>query len=962
MAACGISSAAAAALIFLIIASQLLGNGNRVVAGQQLQEPMSSMPLGSSWPARNLSYLASPARVFCFGWLQFPINAASHNNFYVAVWYAGLDNAIVWAANRNSPASDNDTLELTANGNLVISSFDRNSTRPIWQTNTSSKGVSAIQILNSGNVVLLLNSSASNSSASTYAWESFSSPTDTLLPSQTFLVNQTLISRPTAYSSSLGYGNFKIYNIQGGQLPVMDYIDAASGKSIISPVRLPWPAVYYRVDAVNNRSGVAGQFMQSNGLFLVYNSSGDPVAQIIPSDYGIVAPSSDEPVIRRLTLDPDGNLRMYGWEYASGMWAVLSQANLKLCYSMAVFAVPVCGPNGVCVDSPPQAACGCPPGFHPTDLGDVSRGCGRDSNLPLPSCDNNSNVSTGSAITYVVLRNTNFYWNDMRYLRGIALASCQNLCTQECSCVAVIYDLSGSGMCWLKNKLTHGYSPQEEAGGRDSYIKIWINSNASRPVINPPNSHTLAWINSSVFWSQALQLEVQSNTSVPTTGPTSCSQPPAPPPEPPRSVLRVSTAVIIISAISSGELLCFLLAVFLLYKTNLCGLIRPHRQDQVSPAFMEHTGCRSFTYAEIVQATDNFSQPLGSGAFGEVVKGILPDGREIAVKTLQASALQGAGTHDQFKAEIATLGRIHHFNLVRLYGYCAEGPHRLLVYEFMENGSMNSFLFTEHDNGGVAAAGAGEEILRDQMSMRQGPPFTLSWRARYEICLGTAKGLAYLHEDCLDCIVHCDIKPENILLDREFRPKVGDFGVAYLFGRNETLETTTIRGTRGYLAPEWLAYMPITAKADVFSYGMLLIEIVSGRRNFRFAQDGTVIMSPAWAFRQVQSGRLLEAVVDARIREEVNCAEVEKVLRIAFLCLHKEARARPTMKGIVQMLEDSAVELPMLPQGPGSFYEQVEAGVDYNVVQGPHFMNTTSTATHTTSVRTSSSSNLLSPR
>ncbi|MCO5575862.1 hypothetical protein L7F22_029667 [Adiantum nelumboides] len=968
-------SEAAAALIFLLIASRLLGHDDRVVAGQQLQPPMSSMPLGSSWPARNLSYLVSPASIFCFGWLQFPINAASHNNFYVAVWYAGLDNAIVWVANRNSPASDNDTLRLTADGNLLISSLDsRNSSiRLIWQTNTSSKGVSAIQILDSGNVVLRLNSTSA--SASTYAWESFSSPTDTLLPSQTFLVNQTLISRPTAYSSSLGYGNFKLH-IQKG-LPVMDYIDAASGKTIISPVRLPWPAVYYTVDAVNNMSGVAGQFMQSTGLFLVYNSSGNPVAQIIPSDYGIiVAPSSDEPVVRRLTLDPDGNLRMYGWEYASGMWVVLFQSNLKLCYSMATFAVPVCGPNGVCVDAPPQAACGCPPGFHPTDLGDVSRGCRPDNNLPLPSCDNNvsgqsSNGSTGSAISYMMLRNTNFYWFDIRFRRGIALADCQKLCTQDCSCTAVIYDLSGSGMCWLKNMLMHGYSPSEEAGGRDSYIKIWINTTASRPVIDPP-SHTLAWINSSVFWSYpSSQLVVPStNTSVPTTPTASCSQPtpPAPPPKPPGSVLSVSTAVIIVSAISSGELLCFLLALFLLYKTNLCGLIR---QDQVSPAFMEHPGCRSFTYAEIVQATDNFSQPLGSGAFGEVVKGILPDAREIAVKTLQASALQGADTHDQFKAEIVTLGRIHHFNLVRLYGYCAEGPHRLLVYEFMENGSMNSFLFTEHDNiggpGAAAAAGAGEEIRRE-MGMREGSPLiTLSWMARYDICLGTAKGLAYLHEDCLDCIVHCDIKPENILLDREFRPKVGDFGVAYLFGRNETLETTHIRGTRGYLAPEWLACMPITGKADVFSYGMLLIEIVSGRRNFRFSQDGTVVMSPAWAFRQVQSGRLLEAVVDPRIREEVNCAEVEKVLRIAFLCLHREALARPTMKGIVQMLEDPSVELPMLPRGPGSFLEQVEAGVDYNVVhnnnivQGPHFMNTTST-THTTSVRTSSSSNILSPR
>ncbi|MCO5607249.1 hypothetical protein L7F22_061442 [Adiantum nelumboides] len=889
------ATATLAALLF--IASWHLHS----ISAASAQQLRNTMPLGSSWPARNLSYLTSPAKAFCFGWLQFP---SSSHNFYVAlIWYAALDNTIVWVANRKSPASDNDLLQLTSDGNLQLtaSSSDK---LILWQTETSSLGVSALQILDSGNAVLQLHNSSSS-----YAWQSFSFPTDTLLPSQTFFFNGSLISRPPSFPTSLALGSFKFYT-KDKQLASIDRIDG--GITVWKALQ----AVNVQPDAANSNvssaRNIAGQFLQS-GVYNMYNSSGIAYSQFVPSDYTEKSTEASPKILRRLTLDPDGNLRMYGWDYGSGKWAVLSQAIADLCNATTSHMVAVCGSYGVCVNAP-EPACVCPPGFHPSAVDDVSRGCSPDNSSLMPSCQNN-NQST----VYLMLKNTDFPQNDILSEAevGMGLADCQDLCTSKCNCAGFIYDDAGQARCWLKSRFLNGLQPDGQSGTRNAFIKLW-NSTTS-PIKNlPSQSPTLAWINSSAFWSQA---SPQSWSPSPLG-----SSPPSPKSASSKSSYK-RTSILLITVISAAELLCFLLALFLLQKTNMCGHGRETSPD-LQPA---SPGCQAFTYAELVEATNDFEQPLGSGAFGAVFKGVLPDRREVAVKRLQTSVLQLADT--QFKAEIAILGRIHHMNLLRLYGYCAEGPeHRLLVYEFMENGSLNSFLFEQGGEQGTVsnediispAPAAGSEENTVPMSWPVRPK--LAWKARYNICLGTARGLAYLHEECLDCIVHCDIKPENILLDTELLPRVADFGLAYLFGRNETLEVSNVRGTRGYLAPEWLSFLPITAKADVFSYGMVLIEIVSGRRNYRATlsamADGRWGF-PSWAFHQMQNGRM-EEIVDPSIRARMAdySAEIEKVLRIAFLCLREEAIARPTMRSIVQMLEGAAPIPANLPR-PGSLEDQL---------------------------------------
>ncbi|XP_059661013.1 G-type lectin S-receptor-like serine/threonine-protein kinase At2g19130 [Cornus florida] len=294
----------------------------------------------------------------------------------------------------------------------------------------------------------------------------------------------------------------------------------------------------------------------------------------------------------------------------------------------------------------------------------------------------------------------------------------------------------------------------------------------------------------------------------------------------------------------------------------------------------------AFGYKDLQIATKNFSEKLGGGGFGFVSKGTLPDSTVIAVKKL-ASVSQG---EKQFRTEVSTIGAIQHVNLVRLRGFCSEGDKRLLVYDYMPNGSLDSHLFHEKDSK------------------------VLDWKTRYQIALGTARGLVYLHEKCRDCIIHCDIKPENILLDADLCPKVADFGLAKLLGREFSRVLTTMRGTRGYLAPEWISGVAITAKADVYSYGMMLFEVVSGRRNSEQSQDGKVKFFPTWAASVIVEGDVL-SLLDPRLEGDGDAEEVTRICRVACWCIQDDENYRPSMGQVVQILEGvSEVNLPPIPR------------------------------------------------
>ncbi|XP_059063060.1 G-type lectin S-receptor-like serine/threonine-protein kinase At2g19130 [Cryptomeria japonica] len=285
---------------------------------------------------------------------------------------------------------------------------------------------------------------------------------------------------------------------------------------------------------------------------------------------------------------------------------------------------------------------------------------------------------------------------------------------------------------------------------------------------------------------------------------------------------------------------------------------------------------KTFTYKELKIATNNFAHKLGKGAFGSVFKGTLSDKTLVAVKKLEGSTQ----AEKQFRAEISTIGNIHHVNLVRLRGFCVEGSQRMLVYEYMPNGSLNSFLSHKSEEA--------DKVL--------------DWNTRFIIALGTAKGLLYLHEECRDRIIHCDIKPENILLDEDFSPKVADFGLAKIVGRDFSRVLTTTRGTRGYLAPEWLTGVPITVKVDVYSFGMTLLEIISGRRNIDSSVQESQYYFPTWAATQIQKGNTI-GIVDERIADKADIEEVRRVAVVSILCIQEDENGRPSMAQVVKMLE-----------------------------------------------------------
>ncbi|KAJ1266032.1 hypothetical protein BS78_08G120000 [Paspalum vaginatum] len=299
-------------------------------------------------------------------------------------------------------------------------------------------------------------------------------------------------------------------------------------------------------------------------------------------------------------------------------------------------------------------------------------------------------------------------------------------------------------------------------------------------------------------------------------------------------------------------------------------------------------GVLTFRYVDLERATKKFSEKLGGGSFGSVFKGYLSDSFTLAVKRLDG-ARQG---EKQFRAEVSSVGIIRHINLVKLVGFCCEADQRLLVYEYMPNHSLEVHLFK--------ASGT-----------------VLNWNLRFQIAIGVARGLAYLHTGCRDCIIHCDIKPENILLDESFVPKIADFGMAKILGREFSHAMTTMRGTIGYLAPEWISGAPVTSKVDVYSYGMVLFEIVSGSRNSsqEYFEDGDYsAFFPMQVARKLLSGDI-GSLVDADLHGKANLDEVERVCKVACWCIQDSEFDRPTMTKVVQFLEGlSELDMPPVPR------------------------------------------------
>ncbi|KAM5550728.1 hypothetical protein ABKV19_027187 [Rosa sericea] len=293
-----------------------------------------------------------------------------------------------------------------------------------------------------------------------------------------------------------------------------------------------------------------------------------------------------------------------------------------------------------------------------------------------------------------------------------------------------------------------------------------------------------------------------------------------------------------------------------------------------------------YSYSNIKKMSDGFKDKLGEGGYGSVFKGKLRSGHFGAIKLLGKSNANG----EDFMSEVATIGRIHHVNVVKLVGYCVEGSKRALVYDFMPNGSLDKYIYSKEGS------------------------ITLSYKKMYEIAVGVAQGIEYLHQGCEMQILHFDIKPHNILLDENFIPKISDFGLAKLYPANNSIVSSmAARGTMGYIAPE-LFYKNIGAvsyKADVYSFGMLLMEMASRRKNLNAVVDhSSQIYFPSWVHDQYTDGKDLE-IGDATAEE---MKLIKKMIVTALWCIQMKPSDRPSMKRVTQMLVGDVEYLEMPPK------------------------------------------------
>ncbi|KAK2983679.1 hypothetical protein RJ640_023213 [Escallonia rubra] len=350
-------------------------------------------------------------------------------------------------------------------------------------------------------------------------------------------------------------------------------------------------------------------------------------------------------------------------------------------------------------------------------------------------------------------------------------------------------------------------------------------------------------------------------------------------------VTGVSKKLVVVLALGAIFLALTGTAVYYAYASH-----RKQNEDQIRvDKFLEdYTALKPtrYSFADIKKITNRFENKLGEGGYGSVFKGKLSSEVFVAVKVLNDST----GNGEEFTNEVGTMARIHHVNVVRLVGFCADGTRRALVYEFLPNDSLEKFIFSKNRSSN-----------------------TLGWEKLQDIALGIAKGIEYLHQGCDLRILHFDIKPHNILLDHNFNPKVADFGLAKLCSKEQSMVSmTAARGTMGYIAPEVFSrnFGNVSYKSDVYSFRMMLLEMVGGRKNTDATMQNTSqVYFPEWVYNRLCEGEEL----GIKAEEEEHGLIAKRLTVVGLWCIQWYPMDRPSMKTVVQMLEGKGDTLSMPP-------------------------------------------------
>ncbi|KAK8949035.1 G-type lectin S-receptor-like serine/threonine-protein kinase [Platanthera zijinensis] len=752
-----------------------------------------NIALGSELSARTGQSWVSENGTFAFGFAA--VN--SDDELLLGIWYAGLpddQNAVVWSPNRDSTVGKDAIVKLDQTGSLLL--LDNNTV--IWTSNTTGLGIQFAFLSDSGNFIL---SAGGNNPQP--AWDSFSHPSDTLLPGQPLSASLEL----TSAKSSSGYYSLKMLQQQTSLSLALTYSPLLESNNNYS---------YWASPQISNATGEVVAMLDSSGNFaIMYGKSAAGTVYVHKNDSG------SSSALRRIAIGADGNLHLYLWN-SSSIWVSLWSAVSNPCQVAGICGGDICILDG---NSSSGASC-----------------------RKLPPVETNPGDCRGKKME--TIPQTNYYFSGASTIANYSDMSveseCADHCESDCDCVASVYEIvEGENYCSTLSSMLFGGLQDPTS---TLYMKVGMNQ-------------TFGESGEGGGRSEDRHFEI---------------------------------VLPLVFGFSALAVLLFLFLGFTVRRRKNLG-------EQMLPAYLTLPGAPlNFSYQDLQMATSNFSRFLGAGGFGSVYKGVLRDGTQVAVKKLERLLPHG---EREFVTEVTTIGSMHHMNLVNLCGFCSERSHRLLVYEYMSNGSLDKWIFPSNN--------------------RQNR--FLEWRTRMEIAVSIAQGIAYFHEQCKNRIIHCDIKPENILLDENFRPKVSDFGLAKLMSREHSHVITMVRGTRGYLAPEWVSNRPITVKADVYSYGMVLLEIIGGRRNLDVSLDEDQFFYPRLAFKEMTKETPMRAV-DKRLKAEtIEAEELVGALRTAFWCIQEDVATRPSMGEVVRMLEGSMeINAPPMPQ---SVLELVEEGL-----------------------------------
>ncbi|KAK1439560.1 hypothetical protein QVD17_05380 [Tagetes erecta] len=538
-------------------------------------------------------------------------------------------------------------------------------------------------------------------------------------------------------------------------------------------------------------------------------------------------------VVTRMILSTEGMIQRFIWIERTSEWRLYVSGQLDNCDRYGL-----CGPFGICNinDSP---ACGCLSGFKPQfpeewRRADWSNGCVRKAEL---SCGGGDGFVKRSGVKVPDTRRS---WFNV----SMNLEECEKVCLRNCNCTAyATLDVKSESGCliWFDDLVDIRSYAEED--GQEIFVRL-----------------------------AASELDRKGKA---------------------KRKVRVIVIPTLVAVIVLLGICLFIYRKRNQKKSGMTSFVI--RENNVANDKKEDWELPLFDFYTIASATNNFSDEckLGEGGFGPVYKGILEDGKEIAVKRHSRKSKQGL---DEFQNEVKCIAKLQHRNLVKLLGCCIDEEERMLIYEYMPNKSLNSFIFDE------------------------GKRKSMEWSKRYIIIVGIARGLLYLHQDSRLRIIHRDLKASNILLDKDLNPRISDFGLARsLDGSDTKANTRRVMGTYGYMAPEYTIDGIYSTKSDVFSFGVLVLEIVSGKKNrgFRHANHDLNLLGHAW--RLYKNGKQLE-LLDSTIKYTYVSSEVKRSIHVGLLCVQKYPEDRPDMTMVVLML-GSDIPLPE-PKQPGFYTER----------------------------------------